>query len=345
VTGRQEGFRLHGWGDDPAWEAFDVPEAPPGWALIQVEACGIGLTVLNLIRGPGFATDAGLPRVPGHELVGRVVETGSAADAGWVGRRVTAYFYLFCGTCDECTAGLEDRCRNLAGLVGVETDGGYAPFTALPVRNLIPLPEDLEPVAATVVADAVATPVHIARSRARLTPFDRVAVIGAGGGVGIHLVQVAQVFGARVAGLDVTNDKLAEISNLGARPVPSADFDGLDPRFWPDGGPTAIVDFIGRPESLAWAQRAIERGGRIVVMTSFKDVAATLEPWRLVEWEAAIIGSRYATRAEVKLAADLVAAGRIRPIIGLTVPAREALEIHRRLRSQELVGRGAILWT
>ena len=45
-----------------------------------------------------------------------------------MGRRVTAYFYLFCGTCDECTAGLEHRCRNLAGLVGVETDGGYEPF-------------------------------------------------------------------------------------------------------------------------------------------------------------------------------------------------------------------------
>jgi len=143
----------------------------------------------------------------------------------------------------------------------------------------------------------------------------------------------------------VTDDKLAAIADLGATPVRSHDFDGLDPRIWPDGGPTVIVDFIGRPESLAWAQRAIERGGRIVVMTSFKDVAVPVEPWRLVEWETAMIGSRYATRGEVRLAAELVSDGRVRPIIGLTVPASGALEIHKRLRSGDLVGRGAIRWT
>lgn len=341
---RQQGYRLHRWGDDPVWEEFDVPVPRPGEALVRVEACGIGLTVLNLLRGPEFAAGAGLPRVPGHELVGTVVDTGAAEDHGWIGRRITAYFYLFCGTCEECTAGLEDRCRNLAGLVGVEIDGGYAQFTALPVRNLIPLPDELDPVAATVIADAVATPVHISRSRARLTPFDRLAVIGGGGGVGIHLVQVAQLFGARVAGLDITDDKLAAIADLGGTPVRSDDFGTLDSRIWPAGGPTAIVDFIGRPESIGWAQRAIEPGGRIVLMTSFKDIAVTLEPWRLVEWEAAMIGSRYATRAEVRLAAQFVADGRVKPIIGVTADPASALDIHRRLRSQDLVGRGAIRW-
>ena len=341
----QQGYRLRRWGDDPVWEEFDVPVPRPGEALVEVEACGIGLTVLNLLRGTGLDPDAGLPRVPGHELVGRVVETGAAEDGGWIGRRVTAYFYLYCGACEECTAGLEDRCRDLTGLVGVAIDGGYAPFTVLPVRNLIPLPDEIDPVAATVIADAVATPVHIARTRARLTPFDRVAVIGAGGGVGIHLVQVARLHGAQVAGLDVTDDKLAAIADLGATPVRSEGFDSLDPRIWPAGGPTAIIDFIGRPESLGWAQRAIERGGRIVVMTSDQRVGVTVEPWRLVEWEAAMIGSRYATRAEVRLAAALVAEGRVVPIIGATGAPSEALDIHRRLRSQDLVGRGAIRWT
>jgi propanol-preferring alcohol dehydrogenase len=344
VTRQQRGYRLHRWGHDPVWERFDVPVPRPGQALVEVEACGIGLTVLNLLRGGDGKTDDSLPRVPGHELVGRVVETGAAEDREWMGRRVTAYFYLFCGSCPECTAGLEDRCRNLAGLVGADIDGGYAPFTVLPVRNLVPLPDHLDPVEATVIADAVATPVHISLTRARLTPFDRVAVIGAGGGVGIHLVQVARLFGARVAGLDVTDAKLTAIEELGAEPIRSDDLDSLDPHIWPDGAPTAIVDFVGRPETVAWAQRAIERGGRIVLMTSFKEISVRLEPWRLVEWEAALVGSRYATRAEVRQAAELVGSERVRPIIGLTVSAAEALEVHRRLRSQELVGRGAIRW-
>jgi propanol-preferring alcohol dehydrogenase len=311
---------------------------------VRVEACGVGLTVLNLLKAGASDPSLAVPRVPGHELVGTVTETGDAADAELIGQRVTAYFYLFCGTCEECTAGLEDRCRRLAGLIGVAHDGGYAPFATLPVRNLIPLAADIDPVDATVIPDAVATPVHIS-DRARLKPFDRVAIIGAGGGVGIHLVQVALLHGADVAGLDITDEKLDAIERLGGRPVRSDDFGQLDPRIWPAGGPTAIVDFIGRPDSIEWAQRAIERGGRIVLMTSFKDVSVELEPWRLVEWEAALIGSRYATRAEVRLAAELVASGRVRPMIGATLPPSGALELHRKIRAGTLVGRGAIRWT
>jgi propanol-preferring alcohol dehydrogenase len=345
VQAIQDGYRVHRWGEDPVWESFEVRHPGPGEALVRVEACGVGLTVLNLIRAgasePGLAT----PRVPGHELVGIVLETGNPADGALVGQRVAAYFYLFCGTCDACTEGLEDRCRRLAGLVGVAVDGGYAQFTTLPVRNLVPVPAGLDPVAATVIPDAVATPIHICRSRARLHAFDRVAIIGAGGGVGIHLVQVARLHGAAVAGLDVTDEKLAAIEELGARPVRSDEFGSLAPRFWAAGGPTAIVDFLGTPDSLRWAQRAVEPGGRIIVMTSFKDVRLDLEPWRLVEWEAALIGSRYATRAEVRLAAELVADGRVRPMIGQTTHPIGALDLHRQLRAGTLVGRGAIRWT
>jgi D-arabinose 1-dehydrogenase-like Zn-dependent alcohol dehydrogenase len=61
--------------------------------------------------------------------------------------------------------------------------------------------------------------------------------------------------------------------------------------------------------------------------------------------ESQILGSRYATRHEVGLAIDLVASGRVRPIIGVTAEPPEALRIHDLLRSGRLVGRGAIDWT
>jgi len=338
----QHGYRLHRWGVDPVWESFDRRSPMEGEVLVQVEACGIGSTVLNLIRRDPEDPTVTLPRVPGHELVGRVVEAPSRADRQWIGRRVTAYFYLFCGHCRTCVAGQENRCVNLAGLIGLHIDGGYAPYVVLPSRNLIDVPKGLDPVAATVVADAVATPVHIARTRARIGFVDRVAIIGAGGGVGIHLVQVARLHGAAVAGLDVTDDKLAAISDLGAEPVRSTDLETLDGRFWPDGGPTVIVDFVGTTQTIAWAQRSIERGGRVTVMTSFPDVDARLDPMRLVEWEASLIGSRYASRREVQIAAELVAAGRIRPMIGAIVPPDGVLDVHRRLRSGGIVGRAAV---
>jgi propanol-preferring alcohol dehydrogenase len=339
-----EGYRIHDWGVEPVWEAFERAAPGAGEVLVKVEACAVGLTVLNMIRGDLADERSTLPRVPGHELVGRIVAIGSGVDPGIVGRLITDYIYLFCGSCPECIAGLEDRCRMLAGYIGVHRDGGYAPYVVLPTRNLIALPDDLDPVAATVIPDAVSTSVHVCRSRGEVGPQDRVAVIGAGGGVGIHTIQVARLFGAAVAGLDVEDEKLAAIEELGAIAVRSDDFGHLDPAIWKNGSPTVVVDYVGSAASLGWALRAVESGGRVVILTTFRGVRAEIDPRQMVITEATIRGSRYATRHEVGIAVDLVASGRVRPMIGATSGPDGVLDIHQRLRDRRLVGRGALVW-
>ena len=74
-----EGYRIHQWGGPLRWESFDVPDPQPGEVRIRVEACGIGLTVLNCIRGDLANDAARLPRVPGHEIVGRVDAVGAGS--------------------------------------------------------------------------------------------------------------------------------------------------------------------------------------------------------------------------------------------------------------------------
>jgi propanol-preferring alcohol dehydrogenase len=87
-----EGYRIHHWGGDLHWETFTIPSPGPGEALVRVEACGIGLTVLNCIRGDLGNDPAMLPRVPGHELVGRVEVVGEGVTTLTPGQRVMAYF-------------------------------------------------------------------------------------------------------------------------------------------------------------------------------------------------------------------------------------------------------------
>jgi D-arabinose 1-dehydrogenase-like Zn-dependent alcohol dehydrogenase len=345
VSATQEGYLVRRWGEDPTWTELPVPGAGADEVEIAVEACGIGLTVLNCINGDLSDDPALLPRVPGHELVGRVVAAGPGAGQALVGRRVVAYFYRFCGACEECTAGRQSRCRDLDGWIGVHSDGGYAPRTVLPARNAVPVAEELDPVAATIVPDAVATPVHVCGTRARLTPADRVAVIGAGGGVGAHLLQVAALFGAAVAGLDVGADKLAQVEELGARAVDSGDFGAVDPGgLWREGPPTVVVDLLGTPASLAWAGAALDVGGRLVVLTTFPGRHGELDPRALVFKEAAVLGSRYASVAEVAAAGRLVAAGRVRPVIGEVVGPDGVPAVHAALREGRLIGRGALRW-
>jgi D-arabinose 1-dehydrogenase-like Zn-dependent alcohol dehydrogenase len=338
------GYRIHTWGADPVWGELPDPVPEPGELLVEVEACSVGLTVLNCINGDLDDDIALLPRVPGHEFVGRVAAVGPGVDASRVGRRVVAYFYLQCGECPACRAGQEPRCSQLSGWVGVNRDGGYAPMATLPSRNAIVVPDDLDPLDCTVIPDAVATPVHVA-ARAEIGPDDRVVVLGAGGGVGIHMIQVARHLGAEVAGFEVVDEKLAEIERLGAAAVQSEDLGAIDASgVFAGGPPTVVVDLVGTSSTGTWAVEGAAMGGRIVSLTTFRDRRVNIESRELVFRELSLIGSRYSNRTEVAEAARLVASGAVEPIIGEIRGPAEVLDIHDSLRGGSIVGRGALDW-
>ena len=320
------------------------PEPGPGDVLVDVEACGVGMTVLNCIAGDLARGPLEEGRVPGHELVGRIAATGEGVDPARVGERVMAHFYLFCGACPRCLGGQEPLCEDLAGYLGVDRDGGYAELAAIPARNAVAVPDGLGPVDATVVPDAVSTPVHVAR-RAAIAPGDRVAVVAAAGGVGIHMVQVARLHGAEVAGLEASDAKRRYLEEeLGVAAVDSGDFGAVRlPSAW-HGRADVVVDLLGSEASLEWSLGALDRGGRLVVLTTFRDVCVSVSPRELVLGEGAVLGSRYAGRRELHLAAALVASGRVRPVVGRRATVGDVDGLHRAIRDGELIGRGALVW-
>lgn len=334
---------LRRFGGEPQLATVTDPEAGPGEAVVDVAACGVGLTTRNCLRGD-LGDDPGLlPVVPGHELVGVVTGAGPGVDADLVGQTVTAHFYLFCGRCRRCLTAQEPLCPHGLGLIGVQRDGGLAERVALPARNLVRLPAGLDPVDATVVPDAVATPVHVA-ARAGITTGDRVAVVGAGGGVGAHMVQVAAAHGATVAGLDVDPAKLAFLADeLKVAAIDAARLEAAAlPAAW-GGTADVVVDFVGSPSSAGWALDHLDAGGRLVVLTTFPGVAAAVAPRQLVFGQLSVLGSRYASRAELEAAADLVVSGRVRPVIGERTGLDGAPRLLERLGRNEVLGRGAIV--
>ncbi len=339
------GYRIHSWGSEPVWEEIPDPTPGPGDVLVEVESCSIGLTVLNYIRGNLSDGEAGLPRVPGHELVGRVVSAGPGSDRSLIGRRIGGYFYLVCGHCPACLQGRDAQCANLAGRLGVHSDGGYAPMVVIPQRNAIPLPDELDAISASVVPDAVSTPVHVA-ARAGIREGDRVVVFGAGGGVGIHMIQVAKHFGATVAGFDVVDAKLAAIEGLGVTPVESSDIGSIDPgAVFADGPPTVVVDLLGTQTSLRWSIDGLDMGGRLVTLTAFRDRPVDMQSREFVFRELSLLGSRYCSRAELAEAGLLVASGAVKPIIGHVGGPDEVGEMHDLLEAGALLGRGALDWS
>jgi len=267
---------LHEWGGEVRYETVARPSVVAGEVLIEVEACSVGLTVLNYMSGNHSRRPEDLPRIPGHEIVGRVIATGDGVSSPRVGERVLTHFYLFCGACDLCHLGHEPLCRNLAGQVGVARDGGYAEYVALPARNCIAVPDGVSPIAATAIPDAIATPLHVSR-RAAIAPSDSVMVIGAAGGVGIHMVQMARVFGGTVIGIDRGEERLKLVREMGA----VAAFDSSAPdaaqsiRHLAPRGVTVAVDLVGNPATLRFCLDALAPRGRLVVLTTFPGLRAS----------------------------------------------------------------------
>jgi len=324
-------------------QELPIPSPGRGEVRVRVEACGVGLTVVNYMSGRARAHAEKLPRVPGHEFVGTVEACGPDVDERVVGRRVMAYFYLSCGTCDFCRLAHEPLCRQLRGQVGVASDGGFAEHAVLPAFNALPVPDGVDPVAATAIPDAVATPLHVCR-RVGIAPQDTAVVVGAAGGVGIHLVQMLRAFGARVVGIDRGADKVEALRRMGFAAVDAGmDHWAAGAREAAGGEVTVAVDLVGRQETLEPCLDLLAPRGRLVVLTTFRDVTFSVSPARLVAGEVEILGSRYASRWEVQQAAEMVRGGRIRPVVSEVRPLEQAADLVARLSQGTLLGRGAVV--
>jgi propanol-preferring alcohol dehydrogenase len=124
------------------------PTPGPGQVLIEIRASGVCHTELDEIEGR--TPPPRLPIIPGHQVVGRVIEKGRGAGVLGIGARVgVAWIFSACGSCPFCRSGLENLCRGFQA-TGRDADGGYARYMTVPEDFAHPIPE--------VFSDAEAAP-------------------------------------------------------------------------------------------------------------------------------------------------------------------------------------------
>jgi propanol-preferring alcohol dehydrogenase len=322
------------------------PAAGPGEAVTRVITCGAGLTIQHAKIG---RRKVKFPRIIGHEITGEIVETGPGVRGIKVGDAVTTYFYLNCGHCRWCLQNFEPLCENTGGQVGLECDGAYAEYVKLPAQNFIKLPDGLDykrhPAEIGVVTDALATPYKVLR-RARIKPGETVAVIGAGGGLGIHQLMMAKWAKTRVIAVDTKPDKFAACRKAGADEVVDASAGRVAEQLLEltgGQGVDVVVDYVSATATLEAGAKALGRHGRLATLGGGSEGKTfSLSAADLLNKEQDILGSRYVTRAEVLESLDLVARGEVFPLVTVVRPLEEAEAVHELVERGVVTGRAAL---
>ncbi len=191
---------------------FDIGNLGHDEVLVEIAGCGVCHTDLGYYYD-GVRTKHELPLTLGHEISGRVVDTGG--DALWyIDHTVIVPAVIPCGHCDACRRGKTTICPNQK-MPGNDIHGGFATHIVVPAHGLCVVDEHRLAIAGieladlSVIADAVTTP-YQAVMQAGVKNGDLVVVNGVGG-VGGYAAQIAAALGATVVAIDVNDEKLAAI--------------------------------------------------------------------------------------------------------------------------------------
>jgi NADPH:quinone reductase-like Zn-dependent oxidoreductase len=278
-----------------------------------------------------------LPHIPGSDISGELVE----ADGGLrPGTPVLVHPGLNCGHCRACAAGQDSLCERY-GVLGYQSEGGYAELVSVPTRNLIPIPDGISFESAAAFPLTFLTAWHMLVTRANVRPGETVLVMAGGSGVGQAAIQVAKLHGARVIATAGRPEKLEAARRLGADEAVDHYAAGLVEKvreLTAGRGVDVVIEHVGEA---VWDRvlRCLARGGRLVTCGSTSGAHGAIDLRVLFARQLSLLGSYMGTRAELDAAVDALGRGALAPVVDSVLPLEEAAEAHRRLELSAQFGK------
>jgi 2-desacetyl-2-hydroxyethyl bacteriochlorophyllide A dehydrogenase len=328
-------------GQPGRFELREIPDPKPaaGEVVVQVQACGLNHLDLWLEQGE-LPVPIQLPRTPGCEIAGRVIETLANVSEWKAGDEVAVQSNLFCGQCEYCRRGEESMCLQPV-MLGVQRDGGFAEKVCVPQRALARLPRGVDFQTSAALTLAGSTAMHMLTNRTTVREGDWVLVIGAASGVGSAAVQIAKHLGARVIATASTEAKRSLARQLGAEfIVDSAE------TTWPaevrritgKRGADVVVEHVGG-EVLRKSFECLARGGTIVTCGATAGKEAALDLWPFFVKQHRLVGSYSRNSGDLKATLEWAAAGKLKPVIHAVYPLDRTAEAYAALRARTVLGK------
>jgi propanol-preferring alcohol dehydrogenase len=302
-----------------------ISEPGPGQVRIRVEACGICHTDAATISGayPGLT----LPRVPGHEVVGRIEAMGSGVSRWKIGQRVGVGLIAGeDGVCEPCRRGDTVNCQNPV-VLGVTVDGGYAEVMIAEARAIASIPDELISAEAAPLLCAGITTYNALRN-AGLRGGDLVAVQGIGG-LGHLGVQFARRLGFHTVAIGRGSDKENLAKDLGAHVYIDTALDDATAVLQRMGGARAILATAPSGDSMGPLVSALAVRGKLIVVGVPQD-QIQLSAFPLVFGGRSVYGSLTGTAIEQEDTLAFSVLENIRPMVE-TAPLEQAADAYARM--------------
>lgn len=307
------------------------PKPTPRGVILEVKATGICRSDWH--GWMGYDSDVKLPHVPGHELAGIVVETGSEIINWKIGDRVTLPFVCGCGNCHQCISGYHQVC-DFQFQPGFTHWGSFAQFVAIEYAdiNLVKLPDEIDFVTAASLGCRFITSFRAIVEQGKIRGGDWVAVYGCGG-VGLSAIMIANALGANVIAIDIDDKKLEFAKTLGAIEILNS---------WKNtkiveaikeitkGGAAVSLDALGHPDICFNSISCLrKRGKHIQVGIMEAEFKNTLIPIGLVMAnELEIYGSHGMQAYKYPEMLEMILKGKLQPhkLIGKTISLEQSIE-------------------
>jgi alcohol dehydrogenase, propanol-preferring len=302
-----------------------IPEPGVGQVRIRVEACGVCHTDAATVMGvyPGLT----LPRVPGHEVVGRIEALGSGVSRWKIGQRVGVGLIAGeDGVCEPCRRGDIVNCQNPV-TPGVTVDGGYAEVMIAEARGIASIPDALGSAEAAPLICAGITTYNALRN-AGLRGGDLVAVQGIGG-LGHLGIQFARHMGFHTVALGRGRDKEKLARDLGAHVYVDTTVEGAGAVLQRMGGARAILTTATSGDAMGPLVSGLAVRGKLILVGVPGD-PIQLQAFPLVFGGRSVYGSLTGTPIDVEDALAFSVLENIRPMIE-TLPLEQAADAYARM--------------
>jgi NADPH:quinone reductase-like Zn-dependent oxidoreductase len=315
------------------------PKPGPGEVLLRVRACALNHLDLWIRAGLPVAKP---PFTLGCDVAGEVAALGPGVAGVKVGARVAVHPGRSCGKCAACREGRESDCADY-GIIGAYKGlpGGYAELLAVPVEQLLAMPDAMSFVDAASVPLVFLTAWHMLVTLAELKEGETVLVVGAGAGVSVAAIQIAKARGARVIATSTSKEKLARARELGADDAilhPPEEL-ARTVRKLTDGKMADVVfEHVGGA-IIGEALKCLRRSGRLVTCGATAGPQATIDLRYVFDRQLKIFGAKMGSLAEMRAVWALVAAGKLKPVVDRVFPLAEAARAHEYLGARGQFGK------